>query len=97
MKSKTKNKILILLLALAGLALVFNNSFLGLVHNAFELKKLNRRISGLDKEHKALREEYQKILDGDKSYLENTARVKYHMKKPDELEFRIKTDKTARQ
>lgn len=92
MKSKTKNTILFLLLALAGLALVFNGSFLSLVHNTLELRRLNRHLSALDKEHGELQEEYQKILSGDKSYLERTARIKYHMKKPGELEFRIQKE-----
>ena len=41
-----------------------------------------------DEEYKKLAEEYQKIQEGDTSYLQRTARVKYNMVKPGEIEFR---------
>lgn len=83
-----KAKILIIALAAMAAVLLFNGSFLGLTHNILELKKLNARAAALDEEYKKLADEYQKILDGDTSYLQRTARVKYHMVKPGEIEFR---------
>ena len=55
----------------------------------FRRKKLNNRSAALDAEYEELTEEYQKILQGDTSYLQRTARVKYHLAKPGEIEFRI--------
>lgn len=70
--------------------MVLNGSFFGLVHNLFTLKRLNKEASLADKEYQQLNEEYLKILSGDNSYIEDAARVKYHMSKKDEIEFRIK-------
>ena len=33
---------------------------------------------------------YEEILSGKENYIEDSARVKYHMAKPEEFEFRIK-------
>lgn len=73
--------------------LVFNNNFYAVIHNTIMIKKLNKQISSLDTEYEKLSKEYEKILSGDKSYLESTARVKYNMAMPDEIEFRIKETK----
>lgn len=79
---------IIIAIIMAGF-LLFNGNFFSLMHNAFTLKKLNAKAAALDEEYQELNEEYQKILAGDDSYLQKTARTKYHMVKPGEIEFRI--------
>lgn len=83
-----KAKFLLIALAVMAAVLLFNGSFLSLTHNILELKKLNAHSAALDEEYKKLAEEYQRIQDGDTSYLQRTARVKYNMVKPGEIEFR---------
>lgn len=84
-----KAKTFLIIAAAMAAILLFNGNFFSLMHNIFELKKLNAHSAALDEEYKELTEEYQKILNGDTSYLQRTARVKYHMVKPGEIEFRI--------
>lgn len=91
---KTKKQALVIALTAMAAFLVFNGSFIGLLHNIFELRKLNKTAAALDAEYKALGEEYKKIEGGDVSYIEDTARVKYHMSKPGEIEFRIDNEST---
>ena len=54
------------------------------------MRKLNDKIAELDAEYKELETEYNKILSGDRSYLEEEARVSYNMAREGEIEFRIK-------
>ncbi len=82
-------KVYILIGAIMLGFLLFNGNFSSLLHNSFALKKLKVQSAELDEEYKELSDEYQKILDGDTSYLQQTARTKYHMVKPNEIEFRI--------
>ncbi len=84
-----KAKALLITAAIMAAVLLFNGNLFNLIHNLAELKKLNSRSAALDAEYQKLSKEYQKILDGDISYLQKTARVKYHMTKPNEIEFRI--------
>ena len=91
---KTKKQTLVIVLTAMAAFLVLNGSFIGLLHNIFELRKLNKTAAALDAEYKALGEEYKKIEGGDVSYIEDTARVKYHMSKPGEIEFRIQNEST---
>lgn len=84
-----KAKALLITIAIMAAILLFNGNLFNLVHNLAELKKLNNRSAALDAEYKELTEEYEKILQGDTSYLQRTARVKYHLAKPGEIEFRI--------
>lgn len=86
---KTKKQIFIITLAAMAAFLVFHGSFFGLVHNISELKKLTKTAAKLDSEYEKLNTEYQKILKGDNFYIEKTARVRYHMAKQGEFEFRI--------
>ena len=54
------------------------------------MRKLNEKIIALDAEYEELNEEYNKILSGDRSFLEEEARVNYNMAHEGEIEFRIK-------
>ncbi len=91
---KTKRQTFIVILAAMAAFLVLNSSFFGLLHNIFELRKLTKTAAALDAEYKALGEAYKKIEGGDVEYIEDTARVKYHMSKPGEIEFRIQNEST---
>jgi len=87
---KKKRNIVFLIIAVLAAVLLFNNSFLGLVHNSLKMRELNKKIAALDKEYEELESEYNKILSGDRSYLEREARVNYNMAREGEIEFRIK-------
>ena len=84
-----KAKALLITIAIMAAVLLFNGNLFNLIHNLTELRKLNSRSAALDAEYKQLTEEYQKILQGDTSYLQKTARIKYNLVKPGEIEFRI--------
>ena len=87
---KNKRNILLIAVAVVAAVLLLNSSFFALLHNSVKMRKLNERITELDAEYKELEEEYNKILSGDQSYLEEAARVNYNMAREGEIEFRIK-------
>ena len=60
------------------------------MHNSLKMRELNKQIAALDKEYEELESEYNKIISGDRSYLEREARVSYNMAREGEIEFRIK-------
>lgn len=91
---KTKKQALAVTLTAMAAFLVLNGSFFGLIHNIFELRKLNKTAAALDAEYETLTKQYKKIQDGDTSYIEDTARVKYNMSKLNEIEFRIDNEST---
>jgi len=87
---KNKRNIFLILLAVFVAVLLFNNSFFALLHNSLKMRKLNDKIAALDAEYEELNSEYNKILSGDRSFLEEEARVNYNMAREGEIEFRIK-------
>jgi cell division protein FtsB len=87
---KSKKNILILAATVMAAVLIFNKSFFGLIHNMLMIQKLNKENAAIDKEYEQLSVEYEKIQNGDASYLEETARTKYHMSLKGEIEFRLK-------
>ena len=87
---KNKKNIIILAIFLIFLAILGGGSFIDLIHNSFTIRKLSKKSALLDKQYQDLTKEYQEILDGKTNYIEDNARVKYHMAKPGEIEFRIK-------
>ena len=87
---KSKKNIILITAAIVAAVLLLNNSFFALLHNSVKMRKLNEKIDALDAEYNELQAEYKKILSGDKSYLEETARVNYNMALEGEIEFRIK-------
>lgn len=91
---KSRKQALAVIFAAMAAFLVLNGSFFGLLHNIFELRKLNKTAAALDAEYLRLGEEYKKIENGDVSYIEDTARAKYNMSKPEELVFRIENENT---
>ncbi len=87
---KNKKSILLILLAILIAVLVFNDSFFALLHNSLKMRRLNEKITELDLEYEELNTEYNRILSGDRSFLEEEARVNYNMAREGEIEFRIK-------
>ncbi len=76
-----------LLWSLGVTAVVFvflGGSFLSLVHNKLELKKLARQTVELDQEYKRLTATLELLKKEDPAYLETLARTRYHMTKPGE-------------
>ncbi len=67
-----------------------NSSFIAVMHNSFTIRRLIKKSALLDKQYEDLSKEYQQILSGKTNYIEDNARVKYNMAKPEEFEFRIK-------
>ena len=86
----SKRNIFLIILAVIIAVLLLNKSFFALLHNSLKMRKLNEKITELDTEYEELKNEYDKILSGDRSFLEEEARVNYNMAREGEIEFRIK-------
>ncbi|MDR0734135.1 MAG: septum formation initiator family protein [Elusimicrobiota bacterium] len=80
---------LILAAIFMAAVLAFNGSFYGLVHNLLAIKRLNKENAELDAQYQKLSAEYEKMRDGDTSYIEEAARVRYNMSQKGEFEFRL--------
>ena len=87
---KNKRNLFLIAFAIVAAVLLLNSSFFALLHNSVKMRKLNERIVELDTEYAELEAEYNKILSGDQSYLEEAARINYNMAREGEIEFRIK-------
>ena len=87
---KNKRNIFLIVLAVIIAFLLINDSFFALLHNSLKMRKLNEKITALDTEYEELKNEYDKILSGDRSFLEEEARVNYNMAREGEIEFRVK-------
>jgi cell division protein FtsB len=87
-----------LILAAAAMAavLAFNASFYGLVHNLLTIKRLNKENAELDLEYQKLSAAYAKMIGGNASYIEETARARYNMSQNGEFEFRFPNAADAR-
>lgn len=57
------------------------------------MHKLNAQLLLLEKEYKQLQEQMEQLEKQDPKLIEKTARVQYHMLKPNEIEFRFQTKK----
>ena len=66
------------------------NSISGLIHNKREHHRLIKLSLQLDKQQEQLTEQLALLKQQDPAYIERLARVKYHMSKPGEVEFRFK-------
>lgn len=77
-------------LSVAAVVILFlGGSFINLVHNKLELRKLTRQNAQLDAEHEKLLAQKKLLEKEDKKYLEHIARTQYHLIKPGETEFRF--------
>ncbi len=81
------------LLWAAGLIAVvvffLGSSFLSLVHNKLEMRKLAKQSAALDQQHQELLRKLELLKKQDTAYLEEIARTQYNMVKPGEIQFRI--------
>lgn len=87
--ARNKKPLLVALMATAVVFWFLGSSFLSLVHNKLEFKRLTKLSARLDKEHEALQERLSLLKKRDPAYMERLARVKYHMSAPGEVEFRF--------
>ena len=81
------------LLLAFGLAVVvvffLGSSFLSLVHNKLEMRKLAKQSIELDEQHKELLRKMERLQKQDLTYIEEIARTQYNMVKPGEIQFRF--------
>lgn len=86
-----RNKKLLLwgaaLIAVAVFSL--GGSFVSLVHNKLELKKLQKQSIILDEEYESLQERMTLLQNKNAAYMERLARIQYHLTKKGETEFRF--------
>lgn len=87
---KNKKNIFFIIVFVFLLVIFGAKSFVSLIHNSFTIRNLTKKSSYLDKQYKDLNTEYQEILSGKTDYIEDNARIKYNMARPNEIEFRIK-------
>lgn len=86
-----KKSLLLTLGSAAVVVFLLGGSFLSLVHNKLELRKLTRQSAALDKEYEKLLDQKDLLEKEDPAYLERIARTEYHLVKPNETEFRFRT------
>lgn len=90
---QNKKPLLWAVIAIAVVLLFLGSSFHSLIHNKREMHKLNAQLLLLEKEYKQLQEQMEQLEKQDPKLIEKTARVQYHMLKPNEIEFRFQTKK----
>lgn len=89
---RNSKKLLLMGLALTVLCFFLGSSFLSLIHNKMELKRLQKATVLLDEQHQALQKRLALLKKQDPAYIERVARVKYHMSQKGEIEFRFKPE-----
>lgn len=83
-------KPLLLFLGIATVVvIVLGKSFLSLVHNKLEVRKLTRQSAELDQQHQELSNKMERLEKQDLTYIEEIARTQYNMVKPGEIQFRF--------
>ncbi len=87
---KNKKNLIFTAVFLIILFCLCNSTFIAVIHNSFTIRRLIKKSASLDKQYEVLSKKYEEILSGKENYIEDSARVKYHMAKPEEFEFRIK-------
>ena len=89
-KLSPKQKFLLLsILGLALAGLLLGGSILNLVHNKLETRRLIKKRDLLDAQYQSLLEEKKLLEAKDPKYIEEIARLQYHLVKPGEIEFRF--------
>jgi len=86
-----RKPLLILCIAVLVVCGFLYKSITGLIHNKREQKRLAKVSMQLDKEYEQLQEKLELLKNQDPVYIEQIARVKYHMSLPGETEYRFKT------
>ncbi len=83
-------KIIILgIVILLVLVLPIGNSLFNWWHNQAELRRLTQKRAKLDAKYGQLLAEKKLLETRDPAYMEQLARINYHMVKPGEIEYRI--------
>lgn len=83
-------KPLLLAVGLAAVVVFFlGSSFLSLVHNKLEMRKLAKQSVQLDQQHQELLHKMDRLKKQDLTYIEEIARSQYNMVKPGEIQFRF--------
>ena len=77
------------MLVLGVLVFPVGNSLFNLWHNKSELRRLSRKRDKLDVQYEQLLAEKQLLENRDPAYMEQLARLRYHMAKPGEIEYRF--------
>ena len=76
--------------AIAAVCWFLGNSFVNLIHNKLEQKRLARVSVQLDQEYEQLQAKLELLKHQDPTYVEHLARVQYNMSLPGETEYRFK-------
>ena len=86
-----KNRKLLLwaFLAVVAFCWFLGNSFLNLIHNKLEQKRLTKVSAQLDKEYDQLQAQLDLLKAQDPVYIEGLARVQYNMSRSGETEYRF--------
>ena len=79
--------------AVAAVCWFLGSSFISLVHNKLEFKRLTKLSTQLDQEYDTLKVQLDLLQKQDPVYIERVARVKYHMSRPGEIEYRFTVEK----
>ncbi len=86
---RNKKPLLVILGVTAVVFWFLGNTFLNLVHNKLELKRLTKLSAQLDREYELQQARLELLQKQDPVYMEKLARVDYHMSAPGETEFRF--------
>ena len=70
-------------------ALWLGGGFLNLVHNKLEIRRLTKKQTYLDAQYQELLHTKKLLEQKDPQYMETLARLRYHLVKPGEIEFRF--------
>ena len=73
-------------------ALWLGGGFFNLVHNKWEIHRLTKKREYLDTQYQELLDTKKRLEDKDPQYIEELARMRYHLVKPGEIEFRFTPD-----
>ena len=70
-------------------ALWLGGGIYNLAHNKWEIHRLTKKREQLDAQYQELLKEKKLLEDKDPAYMETLARMRYHLVKPGEIEFRF--------
>lgn len=85
-----RHKLLLTALLVLGVICIFlGNTFINLIHNKLEYKRLQKRSEQLNKEYEDLQAKLDLLQKKDPAFVEHLARVQYHMSAPGEIEYRF--------
>ena len=86
---RNKKPLLIVVATLLMTIWLLGSSFLNLIHNKLELKRLTEFSQSLDAQYDKLKAQKRLLEKQDPVYLTKIARIEYHMSARGEKEFRF--------